>query len=790
MPTKIVLVGAGRGGSLLLPIFHSSADIEVVGVADKNPQAPGLKIAERLNIPVTYDFMGLIRRKDIDVIVNVTGDSSVSQQINENKEHRVQLIGGSGAHLFWKLMEDERSRFAKLYEMGVALAPTENLEGALDTILKKAIDLTNTSAGSIALFDKKENAFYLAAHDGFSDNFVKVGQWKLRAHGLTRRILDNNGLPLAISDVSTQRDFDNRIMLAEGIRALVAVPLMGKSRQIVGIIYVDDFFPRDFTEGEIGFLSLLANKAAFAIQRIQLLQKLTNLVQTSPSAVMLIDENTNVDIFNAAAQHLLGYREAEVTGRPAELLYESTEEANAMLQEMRHANGKLLNFETRLKAKDGRLVPVLISASWLKDLRGSVSGTLIMSQDLTKNKQLEHKRDRLIQRLRSVHKINVSISLPFDLKNTLDKVISESLDLLDAKQGYILLADRNRNVLKALHARGIRKEDLPELSLDGTSSICSWVACNDEPYVCGDATKDPLYFTGVAETVSEIAVPLRYEGDVIGVLDIQTGRPNAFSEDDKELLVLIASQAAIAIKKGEFIKDLDEMYMSLTHASRLISVGEVAATVSHEVGNSLNIISLGIRNIKHNKAIRDCDEVQAAIDDIDQEIQRSDKVISQLTEYSRKAWQVTDEEIDVNNLVEGSLRLLRPRTRQQRVTLKSVLEPNLPKVRGNRLQLSEAVNNILLNALWAVGRKGNIDIRTSFDTHRKLVSIRIADDGVAILPQDMPNIFEPFFTTKPRGEGTGLGLYVTQKIIQRQGGKIEVQSKRGKGTTFHVNLKV
>ncbi len=280
--TRIVIIGAGKGGTALLHLFCQDRDIKIIAVADVNLNAEGIKLAKRFNVPVTDNYLELLDREDIDVIVDVSGSKEVAKSINHNKKTTVEVLGGQSAKLLWGLVEERQQReneirkslleHKALYKIGLMLVSAVTANEVFETIVKSALDITNSPAGSLALFNQSNQEMELVVSMGLSDEFSTINKWKLRKGGLTQYIIEQK-FPVVISDIRKEPNFDNPLMLFEGIKSLVAVPLISEG-DIVGILYIDDFKIRNFTQREVSILNLLATKAAFAIEKVKLLEKL------------------------------------------------------------------------------------------------------------------------------------------------------------------------------------------------------------------------------------------------------------------------------------------------------------------------------------------------------------------------------------------------------------------------------------------------------------------------------------------------------------------------------------
>ena len=163
-----------------------------------------------------------------------------------------------------------------LLDVGKLLGSTLKLDVILDLILNTAISETGTSAGSVALFDEEKGELNIRASKGFSEEFLsRTFKWKVREGGMTDAIL-KGGKPFVVENASEEAIFNNQVLLAEGIKSLIAVPLFTEGR-IVGILYVDDFRPRKFTESEVRLVSIFATQAAVAIDNAQLHEKTKEL---------------------------------------------------------------------------------------------------------------------------------------------------------------------------------------------------------------------------------------------------------------------------------------------------------------------------------------------------------------------------------------------------------------------------------------------------------------------------------------------------------------------------------
>lgn len=165
-------------------------------------------------------------------------------------------------------LEAEVQALRDLLEVARAIGSTLDLDSVLQSILTSAMRFAETPAGSIALYDSARRELTLHAHKGLTPEFVRTERWELHAGGLTERVL-TCGEILFVNDTAHSTFFINPIALKEGIRSLICIPLIVQGR-IVGILYLDDFVPREFDRERMRLLSVLASFAAMAIDNAQL----------------------------------------------------------------------------------------------------------------------------------------------------------------------------------------------------------------------------------------------------------------------------------------------------------------------------------------------------------------------------------------------------------------------------------------------------------------------------------------------------------------------------------------
>ncbi len=286
--TRIMIIGGGAGGAALLPILHEDKEIELVGIADIAADAPGLIKAKELGIKTSTSFEDLVNDVPADVIVNVTANEKVSKRLHEIKKPKMEILEGLSAKLLYNLVDERKKREEEisrslqeqqmLYDIGLMLTSSEEVEEMLETIIKYAMKLTNSPAGSIALYNEALGQMEMVAFLGFSKSFSRHTKWKIHKGGITDHIL-NEEKTVAINDISEIIKMESPAIQSEGIQALLATPLIAE-RKTIGVLYVDDFKKRDFTKKDKSIIALLATQAAAAIEKLQMLERTKKLAIT------------------------------------------------------------------------------------------------------------------------------------------------------------------------------------------------------------------------------------------------------------------------------------------------------------------------------------------------------------------------------------------------------------------------------------------------------------------------------------------------------------------------------
>jgi len=255
--------------------------------------------------------------------------------------------------------------------------------------------------------------------------------------------------------------------------------------------------------------------------------------------------------------------------------------------------------------------------------------------------------------------------------------------------------------------------------------------------------------------------------------------------DEIEKLVRSFNQMADRLERT--VSEERELQRQLTRSEKLAVIGELAATVAHEVNNPLD----GLQNCSRiiRRSAEDPQRVRHLLDLMDGALYRIEMIVRRLLTLARdETTRLAPGRLD--EIVTEAIAFLEPRVGKQGIDL-VVRIPDQPVfVVCDRQQMVQVMINLIVNGLDSMSDEGKLTVELATDSRNRLVKIRIGDTGGGIAPEHLAKIFEPFFTTKPGGAGTGLGLAVVKKIVAAHNGHVRVDSKVGVGTTLTIELPV
>ena len=484
---------------------------------------------------------------------------------------------------------------------------------------------------------------------------------------------------------------------------------------------------------------------------------LENIFRTSVDGIFVTNDKGVITIVNKAVEKMLGYSKDELIGKHASELVpegkEYEEEGMEMMKKL-HVEGFVAGRERILSRKDGSLIDIEQSSTFLKDKEGNLTGSMSSFRDITERKQVREalkKSEEMYHNLIEFANVGIIVSEKnriMHVNKNAEEIYGYSKEELIGQSPSILVPEKYRKKHKKVLDKTLKKDK--EIK-----------TIHEEEGIRKDGTVFPL----------EISFTLTQpqENTIIAVMRDITERK--------------------------------KMETQLAQSEKLKSLGELSGGVAHDFNNVLAAILGRVQLLKmqfkppsgKQEKRKSMLDLIKSLDIIERASLDGAETVRRIQEFSRK--RVDDKEfakIDINELVDNALDFTKMRWKNDaeskgiKITIQKEFSP-LPPTSGSASELREVFTNLINNAIDAMPKGGCIKIKTFKENGH--ISITIEDTGVGISEVIRNRIFDPFFTTKGV-QSTGLGMSVSYGIINRHGGTIGVDSVEGKGTTFAITLPI
>jgi K+-sensing histidine kinase KdpD len=396
-------------------------------------------------------------------------------------------------------------------------------------------------------------------------------------------------------------------------------------------------------------------------------------------------------------------------------------------------------------------------------------------------KSLEEARAMERERYSSLLDIAAVLSSTLNLPRLLDIILDSTVKLTNTAASSILLIDRQTGNLyfEATSNMPPAKMERIEVPLEG--SIAGWVAQHGQPRVI-QQVKSEEQFTVPAQidrmtrlsTESLLAVPLKVKGDVIGVLEVMNKKDKQlFTHEDVETLLALAGQAAVAIENV-----------------RLFQQSDFISEMVHELRTPLTAL------VALSEALTRPDLPAERRNDFAETIQREARRLShmassflELSRLESGRVRLKQEPVVLADIVRDTVTVQGPQAAEREIRIATDIPETIPTLIGDPNRIKQILLNLVSNAIKYNRQGGSISI--SARPEEQMIRLSVCDTGNGIPPEAIKNLFKRFYRvpdTEGFISGTGLGLLITQRIVQQHGGKIWVRSSLGKGSCFYFTL--
>jgi PAS domain S-box-containing protein len=492
-------------------------------------------------------------------------------------------------------------------------------------------------------------------------------------------------------------------------------------------------------------------------------------MESAANAIMITDENGKIIWVNYAFTETSGHSKEEVLGRNPRFL-KSGKQDQAFYQDMWDTilAGKIWHNTLINRRKDGTFNHEDMTITPIRDNSGKRTHFVAIKHDITEKTLAQEALQASELRYRRLFEsaqdgiliLDADSGLIVDVNPYLSEMLGFSKEELTGKElweiGPFKDIVASKVAFAQLRERGyIRYENLPLESREGHIKQVEFVS---NSYLAGSRVVQ------------------------CNVRDI-TGRKLAEEELRRTNQHLEGTFAELQTKRQE----LASMTQQLWQASKLATMGELAASVAHELNNPLATVALRAEALMADLP-PDGAEFNA-VKIISQEVERMAILVGNLLSFSRRS-QPEISSLDLREEVTNSLEFIEHYLRSHQVEVVQEFASELPNVHADQQQLRQVFLNLITNASDAMPRGGTLTLRAFSGVFgdRPAVIVEFSDTGTGVQTGDLPKLWEPFFTTKPEGKGTGLGLAICRRTIEGHHGTIEIETAPGKGATVRITL--
>jgi len=556
-----------------------------------------------------------------------------------------------------------------------------------------------------------------------------------------------------------------KVMLGETILGLVTYRRK-KSGEILTCSV--SFAPQRNEHGEpIGVTAIVedvtARKCAEELLRARE-QEIRTIVENSPDPIVRVDRQLRRTYVNPAFANINGVPREALLGKQigstvAEGVVAATEEEVGIVQGSFQTvldTGTPLDFEVTWPMPSGRRsYAVHLEPEF--DSHGVLASVLSIARDITERKRAE---DEVRQSQQLLESVLATLPVGVVVTNQAgDIVLSNAAS--KAIWGRVIISGRERRESSRAfwHETGKRVEPANWASVRALTS--GQTSLNE--------LLDIETFNGEPKTILNSAAPIRNAGgQIVGTV--------------------IVNEDVTEAKRGE--EKLRQAQAELAHVARVTMMGELTASIAHEVNQPLAAVVTNANAASRWLAANppNLDEAREAIERIARDGARASEVIRRIRTLIKKS-EPSRTSVDLNELIEETVALTQPELKHKKVSLRTELSPRLPRVPADRVQLQQVLLNLFVNAVDSLSTVSDRPRMLRIQTERTephSVQVVVQDTGAGIKPDEVERLFEPFHTTKPHG--LGMGLAISRSIVEAHGGRLWVTPNDGRGATFHFTL--
>jgi PAS domain S-box-containing protein len=537
-------------------------------------------------------------------------------------------------------------------------------------------------------------------------------------------------------------------------------------------------------------------------------EEIHDLYNRAPTGYHSLDKDGTFVRINDTELEWLGYTREEVVGKInfKDLLTPRGQDKFLESFPKFMATGMVQDLEFDLIRKDGTILPVLLSATAIKDENGSYLMSRSVVYDITDRRHAETEREHLLARervaraeaehaansIRRLQAVTDSTLGRFVLNDLLREMLGRVRELLETDSASVLLLAEDGQSLVVRAAIGSAEQALGVRVPIG-EGISGSIAAQRTALIVEDVSKVEVVDPIILRTArSLIGAPLIAEGRLVGVIHADSAQPRHFTESDMRLLQLAADRIALAIEQTRLYEVEQRARRQAEESNRMKD--EFLALVSHELRSPLSAMLGYARLLRFGRL--DAQRVKNAVDVIERSGRAQTQLIDDLLDTARiisGKLRLEVGAVDLVAVIEGAVQTIYPAADAKNITIRTDLHSKVGQITGDAERLQQVVWNLLSNAVKFTPAGGSVETRLErIDPH---ICITVSDTGKGISSDFLPYVFDRFrqadISSSRRYGGLGLGLALVKYLVELHGGTIEAMSAgEGKGATFKVLLPV
>jgi PAS domain S-box-containing protein len=559
-------------------------------------------------------------------------------------------------------------------------------------------------------------------------------------------------------------------------------------------------YPRDWTPQEERLFQEIGRRLEDALTGLLMFRNLGESERKLEEAQRLAhvgywerDPDTDLITWSDETYRIFGLEPQARTLRLAQLPeLVHPEDRQILIQALAEArSGGPRDVEYRVIRPNGEVRLVHSQGNVIRDESGGPRRMFGTVQDITERKRAE-------QRLMAQHTVTQMLAETAALEEVAPKILQTVCELLLWDVGTLWIIDREAGVLRCLEVWHKKSVEVPEF--ETTSREITFVPgiglpgrvwFSREPAYIPDVVRDASFVRApiAAREVlhSAFAFPVLLWGEVLGVMEFFSREIRQPEQELLNMMATLGSQIGQFIERKRTEDALRRAQADLTHVTRVATLGELTASIAHEINQPLAAVVNNASACLRWLAAHNLEEARRSAALIIADGHRAGEIINGIRALVNKAPPQKDW-VNINETISEVIAMTRSEVQGNRIALKTQLSGELPVVLGDRIQLQQVILNLIINAIEAMSGAGDpreLEVGTGKDEAQG-VRVAVRDSGPGLDPDGLDHLFTAFYTTKP--QGMGMGLAISRSIIEAHGGRLWASANPQRGATFQFTL--